>query len=384
MGCLIVSPSVIQISQVPILYQTFMKKFFFLCCIGVCCAALPACKDPEQSNTTAFDRPAMLRQYANNVIQPAYGNLRNGIEGLALNWEAFKLSPTVDLLDGLRQNWTLCYGRWQAANAYNFGPAGEEGLRKGLIEEIGTFPANTTKIETFIAAGDTSFQNFNRDTRGFLALEYLLFDEANGSLLADTKRQAYCDALIRHLRTRVNEVNSAWATYTTTFAAADGTDVGSSTSQLYNEFVRSFESIKNFKVGLPAGKRPGQTQPEPQLVESYHSDKSLEMMKLHLAAIEKIYAGIGANGQDGLGLKDYVQSVVGGPELVTATEAQWAKVNAALAAVPTDRPLSDLMAENHPTVDALHTELQKHTRYFKSDMSSLLGIAITFSSGDGD
>jgi hypothetical protein len=31
-----------------------------------------------------------------------------------------------------------------------------------------------------------------------------------------------------------------------------------------------------------------------------------------------------------------------------------------------------------------HTELQKHTRFFKSDMSSLLGLAITFSSGDGD
>jgi uncharacterized protein len=43
-----------------------------------------------------------------------------------------------------------------------------------------------------------------------------------------------------------------------------------------------------------------------------------------------------------------------------------------------------LVAQNHPTVDALHTELQKHTRFFKSDMSSLLGIAITFSSGDGD
>jgi uncharacterized protein len=346
--------------------------------------AISACKDPESSSTETFDRSAMLRNYADNLIQSSYSSLRDAVNGLALNWEAFQIAPNAQMLDGMRQNWTLCYQRWQSANAYNFGPAGEEGLRKGLVEEIGTFPANIAKIESFIVNGDTSFQNFDRDTRGFLALEYLLFNDPNNALLSDPKRQAYVSALIRHLQARVNEVNTNWTTYKADFLAANGTDVGSGTSLLYNEFVRSYEGIKNFKVGLPAGKRPGQTQPEPQLVEAYHSGKSLEMMKLHLAAIEKIYYGINAAGQDGLGLKDYLDKVVGGPELVTATQAQWAKVKAALEAIPTDRPLAELMAENHPSVDALHTELQKHTRFFKSDMSSVLGIAITFSSGDGD
>jgi hypothetical protein len=32
----------------------------------------------------------------------------------------------------------------------------------------------------------------------------------------------------------------------------------------------------------------------------------------------------------------------------------------------------------------IHTELQKNTKNFKSEMSSLLGIAITYASGDGD
>lgn len=76
--------------------------------------------------------------------------------------------------------------------------------------------------------------------------------------------------------------------------------------------------------------------------------------------------------------------MAGGSELIALTEAQWSKVEDALNAVPTDQPFSVLVANEHPAVDALHTELQKHTRFFKSDMSSLLGIAITFSSGDGD
>jgi uncharacterized protein len=365
--------------------NTHMKKLFiFSGLLSTVLLAFFACKDAETTTTDTFDRSAMLRNYADNLIRPAYGGLRDVVNGMALNWEAFLIAPSAPLLDGMRQNWTLCHQRWQSANAYNFGPAGEESLRKGLIEEIGTFPANVAQIEAFITAGDTAFQNFNRDTRGFLALEYLLFNDPNNTLLTDSKRQAYVSALIGHLQARVGEVNTRWATYQADFLAADGTDVGSSTAQLYNEFVRSFESVKNFKVGLPAGKRPGQTQPEPQLVEAYHSGKSLEMIKAHLAAIEKIYYGIGTSGQDGLGLKDYLEKVVGGPELITATEAQWAVVKTTVAAIPTDRPLAELIAENHPTVDALHTELQRHTRFFKSDMSSVLGIAITFSSGDGD
>ncbi len=361
-----------------------MKNISFFAFFLIVVLSFSACQDPENTPTDTFDRSAMLRNYADNLIQPAFSSLSNGVASLSLNWEAFRIAQTPQLLDGLRQNWALSYGRWQAANAYNFGPAGEEGFRKGLIEEIGIFPVNSVKIEEFIAAGDTSFQNFNRDTRGFLALEYLLFEESNGSVLNDPKRQAYCGALIRHLQARIDEVNTSWATYKTEFITADGTDVGSSTAQLYNEFVRSFESIKNFKVGLPAGKRPGQTQPEPQLVEAYYSGQSLEMLKLHLSSIQNIYYGRSANGQDGSGLKDYVDKAIGGSELATATLLQLAAINLALAAVPTDRPLATLVAENHPSVDALHTELQKHTRFFKSDMSSLLGIAITFSSGDGD
>jgi hypothetical protein len=341
------------------------------------------CKDSDPNAPGNFDRSAMLRNYADNLIVPAYSNLEDKVQDLLFSWAVFDLTPSQAYLDDVRSKWAVAYAAWQSANAYNFGPAGEEGLRKGLIEEVGTFPANVVKIEEFIAAGDTALNNFNRDTRGFLAIEYLLFDEANGSLLASAPRRAYASAIIDHLQSRIYAASEAWGDYRQAFLAADGTDVGSSTSLLYNEFVRSFEGIKNFKVGLPAGKRPGQTQAEPQLVEAYYSAESLEMMKLHIQSIENIYYGKGA-GQDGLGLKDYLEKVVGGTELVLASAAQWAKVKAALEAVPTDQPLSALIANNHPSIDTLHTELQKHTRFFKSDMSSLLGIAITFSSGDGD
>ncbi len=178
---------------------------------------------------------------------------------------------------------------------------------------------------------------------------------------------------------------NAWnGAYYTEFIGNKGTDAGSSTSQCYNEFVRSFESAKNFKLGLPLGKRPGQIQAEPQLVEAYYSGKSLECLRLHLTAIENIWYGRSKSGQDGVGFREYLEKVEGGPALIISTETQLAALRTALAAVSDTPALSVQITNANPQLETLYTEFQKMTRYFKSDLSSLLGIAITFSSGDGD
>lgn len=352
--------------------------------------AFLSCEDNKSGDLPDFDRGALLQRYADHLIQPAYQSLQSKATELLAATESFTTTPNAATLAALQSAWRGAYQGWQSANAYNFGPAGEAGLKKGLIEELGTFPAAEDKIEAAIMAEDHSLASFDRDARGFLAMEYLIFGKTADPADVLTQfsdsasRRAHLLALAMQLKGLVDEVVAGWATYRAEFVANVGTDAGSSVSQLYNEFVRSFESIKNFKVGLPAGKRPGQTMPEPHLVEAWYSGYSLEMLRLHLEAIERIYYGEGMDGVAGTGFTDYLKAVEGGSELVVSTLAQWQLVMQALDQIPTDRPLSELMAENNAQVDALHTELQKHTRFFKSDMSSLLGIAITFSSGDGD
>lgn len=342
-------------------------------------------------STDNFDRQAMLRNYADNLIKPAYIQLQNQTNVLHSAVEVFLTNPDPQTLTAVRDAWVSAYTDWQYANAYNFGPAGESGLRKGLIEEIGTFPVSTAKIDAAITAGIWSLEDFNRDARGFLAVEYLIFgqnqsiDGVVAALVANAARRDYLLALTDHLRNRSNEVLTAWnGTYRNEFVQNDGTEAGSSTSQLYNEFVRSFETIKNFKLGLPLGKRPGQVQVEPQLVEALYSEQSLTMLKNHLTAIENIWYGRDRNGQDGIGFREYLESVTGGNDLIASTEAQLAAVKAALNAVPASPSLSEQISGDKTQLENLYTELQKMTRFFKSDLSSLLGIAITYSSGDGD
>jgi uncharacterized protein len=349
-----------------------------------------ACDEGDSNTGDDFDRSLMLQNLADNVIIPAYAELADKATLLQSAAGAFTENPTVASLDVAQQAWVETYLAWQHANAFNFGPAGEEGLRKRLVEELGTFPVSGEKINTILSTGTYNVSDFNRDARGFLAVEFLLFslsdnDQAIVDAFSSTIRKQFLNDLIADIKIRVNEVNTAWnGDYRLSFINNNGTDVGSSTSQVYNEFVRSFEAIKNFKVALPLGKEPGQTQTEPTLVEAYYSGKSVQLFKAHVEAIENIWYGKKKDGTDGVGFEEYLQNVTGGNELVASTKLQLEAVKSTMNAIP-ETPRFSIQLDSAPTpIEAFLTELQKHTRYYKSDMSSLLGIAITFSSSDGD
>ncbi len=362
--------------------QTKLLLLFFGITIGV-----SSCKKQgDDEKSSSFNRNAFLEYYGKNLIQPAYNKLNSSLGNLKANIEILLDNPNEIDLEGTQAAWIDAYLVWQEANAYNFGPAEASGLNKSLVEEIGTFPINTAQLEIFITQNDTSFQNFNRDTRGFLAIEYLLFGDPNEDIvvsLQDNNRKNYLRALTNNLCKKVGDVNNAWSTYLPEFIAKNGTDAGSSTSALYNEFVKSYEAIKNFKLGIPLGLRPGQISTEPNNVEALYSAISVDALKKNYQTIKNIYFGTGANGTTGPSFKDYLLSVSGGQDLVTSTEQSLQRIDQTITAVNSD-PLNLQIANNYQALEDLHSEMQKHTRFFKSDMSSLLGISITYSSGDGD
>ncbi len=340
-----------------------------------------SCDNNNGGTDNDFDRKEMLKDYAETIIQPSFYKLIAFSDQLDVLTAQFGQNPTQSNLDLVKDKFKSTYLAFQEANAFNFGPTGENGLLKGMVEEIGTFPASPVKIEEIFLTPPVLFGNdFNRDTRGFAAMDYLLYNINHKSILEDPFRRSYFKFVVGHCNDYLKSKLSAIETYLKEFSSNNGTDAGSSTSLLYNEFVRNFEAAKNFKVGLPTGKRPGQNAPVPEICEGYYAGNTLDLLKANLLSIEHLYTG----DQGQFGFDDYLQAVVGGPELVTATNAQWAKVILALNNVPTNQPFSVLVEQKHPSIDSLHTELQRHTRFFKSEMSSVLGIAITFSSGDGD
>ncbi len=355
---------------------------------------LSACDQAGPEDPTAgFDRAPMLENYADQLIVPAFVRLRSQTEDLVAAGEAFTAAPDAAGLSALREQWLAAFEAYQYAAVYNFGPA--ENSLGSLVENIGTWPVDTERVNQYIQVGDSNLNNFDRDTRGFLGAEFLLYgdglsDEAVVAAFAnDPDRSAYLRAVLRDIFGVVGDVAQAWeGSYRDDFLESTGTSAGSSTSMLYNNFVLNYERLKNFKLGLPLGKRAGQTQAEPGLVEALYSGHSLEMIAAKLDAIERTYHGQAlfiANPEDGAGFVEYLEAVTGGPELVQQTEAQLAAVKNRLANDFQDGDdLFRLIESGAPQVETLHTEVQKLTRFLKSDMSSLLGISITYDSGDGD
>lgn len=373
------------------MFRKFINPKYVLVLLAVT-TIFTACNNNSNNNdnATAFDRKAMLQNYADQVIIPAYAQLLVQTQALNNALNGFVQNPASNTLQTAQTALEGALLAWQQANAFNFGPAGEMGIRKSLNEEIGVFPVSVIKTENYINNGDTSFANFDRDTRGFYALDYLLFNNVSDSVIAafaNTKRKNYLMACANHLLRSITPVNNAWqGAYKAEFVNNTGTDIGSSTSVFYNEYVKSFEALKNFKFGVPLGLRPGQTQPLPQHVEAYYSGLSVKLALAHWQAVKNMWNGISITNpaQDGIGLKEYLKTVTGGETLVGSTQAQMAAVDFAFTQINTNQKLSEQISSNFEKVNNVHTELQKQTRFLKSDLSSLIGVAITFSSGDGD
>ncbi len=367
-----------------------MQKFVIGLFLTVLLATSCTEKDNGAGDADGFNRGEMLVNYADNLIIPAYQSLFDKTQILQDKiYQLTQANATVQQLQNARIAWVDVAEQWQFCNTYNFGPAGEMGIKKGLNEEVATFPVSATKINNLINANDTSFANFDRDSRGIFAIEYLLYTpglsdvQMVDSINQNNNKINYLRALINQVVNNVSVVKNDWTNYRQSFITNTGTDIGSSTSLLYNEFLKSYEGLKNFKFGIPLGRRPGQTSPLPEQVEAYYSGYSTQLAKLHWLSIKQIYQGQTQAGIDGLGFNDYLQKVVGGNDLLTLTAQQVAVVDAKFAALPNIK-LSDAITQQFQVVDDVHTELQKTTRFYKSDMSSLLGIAITYSSGDGD
>jgi hypothetical protein len=70
--------------------------------------------------------------------------------------------------------------------------------------------------------------------------------------------------------------------------------------------------------------------------------------------------------------------------LAQDTELQWNVIGTSLSTINAQVPLHTLIVGQSPQLEQIFLEMTKHTRFIKSEMSSLLGISITYASGDGD
>ncbi|MEL7221122.1 MAG: imelysin family protein [Bacteroidota bacterium] len=366
-----------------------MRTIYTLLLCAAFSVFLITCKSDDETNSKAeFDRTVFLENYANNIIKPNYTALLTRATELQAAVSSFSSQTDLAQLQALQNVWTSAYSQWMRTNSFSFGPASKQGLTRALREEIATFPPATSIIDSKISANNYELDDAQRASRGFLAIEYLIYGNGNNeeTLAAfDDNRMGYLIGISDQIVERLTVINDAWTNgFTEEFIANDGTNVASSTTQMYNEWLRSFEIIRELKLIKPMGLEAGQPGPEPETAEAFYSKQSLFFMRQHFNSVVDLWHGRTADGSDGIGWVEYITELDRNDQLVDLTEAQIAIVEAAFDALPNDRTLEELVNEDNAELQNLQQELLNLVRFFRSDLNSLLCIAVTFDIVDGD
>lgn len=338
-------------------------------------------KDKKKSS---FDRKALLTHYAQDILKPRIDTFSTNINVLNNAIQALAASPSFERFSVARDAYETSIKSWQYTNFMNFGPGGREGLKLTIFEEWALFPIDTQAIDTKIKSQEFDIDDSRRYTRGLLTIEYLLYpsqdtQQAYTSLVTNLARIDYLSAISEKLHRQVADFDTKWQTYAQEFKAMDGTDINSSITLLYNEWIRSYEILKNMKIVEPIGLKAGQSAPDTKLVESRFAHLSMDLIKHHFESTVQIYTG-----SEGLGFDDYLASVDGGPSQVSKTKSQIENIRSVLNKIPANASLQQMITDNDPLLNELVQEMQVLLPYIKSEISSLLGLTITYSSADGD
>ncbi|SDD38866.1 hypothetical protein SAMN05216464_101599 [Mucilaginibacter pineti] len=359
------------------------KTIAFIAAALVVTTFIIACsKSGGNTNTldpsaNGFDKTAMLTNYADNLIIPAYTNLQTQANLLETAVNTFLTTPNTANQVTLKNVFKDTYLRYQDVSVDQFGPA-ETAL---LSNFSNTFPADSVVIEGNITRGTYSLtSNASINQQGFPALDYLLFNlhainDFTGATAVNRKK--YVQDVVTNLKTRVATVLSAWkGSYRATFIGNTRSDSGSPIAFLINQFAFEMDQLKGPRIGWPFGKQSGGTM-FPNNTEGFNAGISVALATQNLTALKTMFNGNGS----GTGMSDYLVALKQ-QKLSTDVMAQFDKAINSLKTVPD--PYVTAMSNNKTQIEAAYREIQILLTLIKTDVASATGVRITYQDTDGD
>ncbi|SMO79960.1 Predicted lipoprotein [Solitalea koreensis] len=360
-----------------------------------------ACSKKDNSEPVdlnpSFDRKALLTNLADNIIIPSYAGFKIKLDLMVSKCDAFTAAPTVTSLADFRTAWVDAYKEWQKIEMIDVGPSQAQTIRSFF----NIYPTNVEAINANIANGTINFDlPVTYSQQGFPALDYLI----NGLAGSDAdivafyttasdaaKRIAYLKKLTAQMNVIFNKVYTPWTTgYRDEFIRKSGTDASSSLAVLLNGYILNYERyVRSGKIGIPSGIM-GSTliTPSPEKIEAYYKkDLSKDLALIAQQAVLDFYRGKAFNSSTtGPSIKSYFAALNtkdnNGKLLADVLDEQFVKALAKL------NDLSPYFMQQIQTDRTKMTitfdEMQLAVRYMKLDMTSAMGIVITYTDNDGD
>lgn len=332
--------------------------------------------DPPATSNDAF-KTAMLTNYADRIIIPAYSELNTNLATLETQLNGFLDKPSSATLEAARPAYKAAYQSYQATAAAYFGPA------SALLYNnyLNTFPAAPKKIEQAVAVGNYNFELpvVNDSIQGFPALDYLLFAPNAVEKFTGTQavaRTKYLRKVLARMKALTTNTLGQWnGAYKKTFVNSLKTDVGSSTAFLVNQFAYEMDRMKGPRIGWPFGKLSNNIVFADKC-EGYYSGLTKELAVANLTSLKNYFAG----GQ-GDGIADYLV-LLKKDALAQQVLAQFDVAIKAIDAIP--QPMAASFSKNPTQVDEAYRQVQKLLTLIKTDVASATSVQITYQDNDGD
>ena len=391
----------------------FLKFFYIISALLIIQSCKKSgCTDPDALNYNIdaqkddngclyedYDKLSLLTNLADNYIIPSLDAYKSRIITLNIHVDSFIENPNTSNLRLLRTNWEEALLSWQDVGFLDFGPSEYILLRK----QTNTFPIDTTELNNFITLADWNLEyTSSYDSKGLQALDYLLFKPGHteSELITyfqnNTNAKNYLKALAEDLNQNISYVTNQWVSYREDFindfevtqSNFSTNSQGSSISNIINALCLHYEFyVRRGKVGLPLGVFNGFSQLElPELVECYYSGKSTQNLVRSINSLRKYVTGSSyLNNDNGLGLDDYMDFVnaeQNSQQLSTVIDNQFLTILDELNNI--NGPLSEEIINNKSQITQTYQELQQLVPYIKVDMTSALGVLITYQDNDGD
>ncbi|GAB3329914.1 imelysin family protein [Marivirga atlantica] len=363
----------------------FILGFFIL---------ISSCDDSSMNEKVDYDRTAFLENFADHLIIPAFDDFNSRVEALDAAVVTFSNEPTVSNLEQLQVTLKNAWLGYQYVAYLEVGPSADLFFR----DEVNIFPADTALINTKIASQDYVFTGgSNNDVKGFPAIDYLVNGTAenNAEIVAyysDTQngslRLTYLQEVTDELVTIANTINDAWPAYRDTFVNNLGTDIGSSTGIMVNEFNKQFDlRLKNGKIGIPSGVKSLE-RTNPDKVECFYGAYSKDLALASVRAAKEIFNGnYYGVGTEGTGYDDYLDALgaeVEGVDLSTAINDEIQNSIDKISAIDQSIQVEAESFNAEGDLVLAYNALQAVIPLIKVDMPSAMSVTIAFQDNDGD
>ncbi|SEP57861.1 imelysin family protein [Neolewinella agarilytica] len=329
--------------------------------------------DDDGPEPVAFDRQAMLANWADNLIAPAYEALEAALISLDLAAQVYEENPNSISRAQLESRFESAYLSWQRASPFSLGKAEEIRLRG----QLNTYPTDVSLIEENLA----NLNGINLElpsqaaAQGLPALDYLLFSLSEDALNNSPAYRSYLKQLTSRMVSLTRIVRDDLAVNRDAYIQNDGNSATASIDRTVNDYIFYFEKfLRAGKVGIPAG--VFSDDPLADRAESLYAGQSKALFLAGLNGSEQFFNN---------GLNDYLDALGverSGELLSQQINDQFAAIKAAANSLNDN--FSTQVENDNTAMLQLYDELQKQVVFLKVDMLQALSINVDYVDADGD